>query len=365
MAGVYISYPFCAQKCTYCNFASGVLPRELESRYVETVLDELRGTAWPWTPETVYLGGGTPSQMDPSALADWLAAIPGFKQWREATMEAAPGSLDTDKARAWAQAGINRVSLGVQSFVQRELARTGRKHTASTVENDVAILRAAGIESISVDLIAGLPGQTAHSWSESLDWVERLDVPHASVYMLEVDEDSRLGKEILLGGQRYGATDVPDDDEIATMYETAVERLKLDRYEISNFARPGFESVHNLKYWRREPYLGFGADAHSFDGESRWRKEESAAAYVENPAAIDHTLADASSERFYLGLRLSQGIDADWSAFREPVEQFLRDGLLEWDGRRLRLTSRGVLLSNEVFAEFVPVGQPVSPAVSS
>jgi oxygen-independent coproporphyrinogen-3 oxidase len=120
-----------------------------------------------------------------------------------------------------------------------------------------------------------------------------------------------------------------------------------------------------LKYWRREPYLGFGADAQSFDGESRWRKEESAAAYVENPAAIDHTVADEVGEKFYLGLRLSQGIDADWSAFREPVEQFLRDGLLEWDGRRLRLTSRGVLLSNEVFAEFVPVGQPVSPAVSS
>jgi oxygen-independent coproporphyrinogen-3 oxidase len=181
--------------------------------------------------------------------------------------------------------------------------------------------------------------------------------------MLEVDEDSRLGREILLGGQRYGASDVPDDDEIATMYETAVERLKLDRYEISNFARPGFESVHNLKYWRREPYLGFGADAHSFDGEWRWRKEESASAYVANPAAIDRTQADAVGEKFYLGLRLSQGIDADWSAFREPVEQFLRDGLLEWDGRRLRLTSRGVLLSNEVFAEFV--GQPVLPAVSS
>jgi oxygen-independent coproporphyrinogen-3 oxidase len=361
VAGVYISYPFCAQKCTYCNFASGVLPRELESRYVETVLTELRGKAWPWTPETVYLGGGTPSQMNPDALATWLAAIPG-KPWREATIEAAPGSIDADKAQAWAQAGINRVSLGVQSFVQRELGRTGRKHTAATVESDVAMLRAAGIESISVDLIAGLPGQTAQSWSESLDWVERLDVPHASIYMLEVDEDSRLGREILLGGKRYGASDVPDDDQIASMYETAVERLKLARYEISNFAKPGFESAHNLKYWHREPYLGFGADAHSFDGEWRWRKKESALAYVENPAAIDRTQADAAGEKLFLGLRLTEGI-SDWPGFEEAVERHVREGLLEVTGGRLKLTSRGVLLSNEVFAEFV--GQPVSPAVSS
>ncbi len=351
MAGVYISYPFCAQKCTYCNFASGVLPRELESRYVDVVLAELRHTAWPWTPETVYLGGGTPSAMDQAALASWLSAIPG-RPWRESTIEAAPGSFDAAKAAAWAHAGINRVSLGVQSFVQRELARTGRKHTALIVENDVAVLRGAGIESISVDLIAGLPAQTAASWNESLDWVERLDVPHASVYMLEVDEDSRLGREILLGGKRYGASDVPGGDEIAAMYETAVERLKLDRYEISNFAKPGFESAHNLKYWRRDPYLGFGADAHSFDGESRWRNEESATAYVENPSALDRTQADAGSERFFLGLRLAEGIE-NWKGFEDVVAGFIHEGLLEQSAGRLKLTNRGVLLSNEVFAEFI------------
>jgi oxygen-independent coproporphyrinogen-3 oxidase len=355
MAGVYISYPFCAQKCTYCNFASGVLPRELESRYVETVLDELRRTAWPWTPETIYLGGGTPSAMDPAALASWLTAIPG-RPWREATIETAPGSIDAAKAEAWARSGINRVSLGVQSFIDRELARTGRKHTAAVVENDVAILRAAGIESISVDLIAGLPGQTESSWTESLNWVERLDVPHASIYMLEVDEDSRLGREILLGGKRYGASDVPGDDQIAAMYETAVERLKLARYEISNFAKPGFESRHNLKYWLREPYLGFGADAHSFDGEWRWQTEESAAAYMNAPGAIDRIAVDAIGERFYLGLRLTEGIEQK-SGFEAVVERFVRDGLLEVVGGRLKLTNRGVLLSNEVFAEFVGVVQ--------
>jgi oxygen-independent coproporphyrinogen-3 oxidase len=357
VAGVYISYPFCAQKCTYCNFASGVLPRELEAGYIDALGAELRATAWPWTPETVYLGGGTPSQMDASALSTLLAEIPG-REWQEATMEAAPGSITAEKAEAWRRAGINRVSLGVQSFIARELARTGRKHTAETVVSDVAMLRAAGIESINIDLIAGLPGQTAGSWSESLDWLDRIGAPHASVYMLEVDDDSRLGHEILLGGKRYGASDVPSDDAIADFYELAVERLAsmgVRRYEISNFARPGFESRHNLKYWRREPYLGFGADAHSFDGEWRWSNAESAADYVAGGVLRDRARADAIGERFYLGLRLMEGIEGEWSPFEEGIERFLREGLLEVVGGRLKLTSRGVMLSNEVFAEFVGV----------
>jgi oxygen-independent coproporphyrinogen-3 oxidase len=354
VAGVYISYPFCAQKCTYCNFASGVFPRELEERYLDVLLSELRSTEWPWVPETVYFGGGTPSQMSPEALASILGAIPGCP-WVESTMEAAPGGLSAEKIAAWRNAGINRVSLGVQSFVQKELARTGRRHTAEIVEREIVRLREAGIESISVDLIAGLPGQTAASWSESLDWIERLGVPHVSVYMLEVDEDSRLGRELLVLGSRYGAGDVPDENAIADYYETAVERLAglgLERYEISNFARPGFESRHNLKYWKRAPYLGFGADAHSFDGTQRWRNPESAADYVAAPQTIERTAAEPLSEQFFLGLRLREGIESN--AFPDVIERFVRDGLLERAGQRVKLTKRGVLLSNEVFAEFVP-----------
>src|SRR5580658_965442 len=165
MAGVYISYPFCAQKCTYCNFASGVFPRELESRYLDAIRAELRTAQWPWTPETIYLGGGTPSQMDADALTMLLAEIPG-KEWTEATMEAAPGSITREKVEAWRKAGINRVSLGVQSFIAKELARTGRKHTAQTVLADVELLRNAGISNINLDLIAGLPFQTRESWQE-------------------------------------------------------------------------------------------------------------------------------------------------------------------------------------------------------
>src|SRR5690348_7701425 len=330
MAGVYISYPFCAQKCTYCNFASGVFPREQEPAYLSSVRQELRDTEWAWTPETVYLGGGTPSLIDPQALTGLLSEIPG--QWREATMEAAPGSLTVENVSAWRRAGINRVSLGVQSFHTRELARTGRKHTAESVQQDVVLLRAAGIENFNIDLIAGLPGQTLESWHGSLDWVQKLAAPHVSVYMLEVDEDSRLGAEVIALGKRYGAPDIPSDDQIADFYEIAVDRLAdagITRYEISNFARPGLESRHNLKYWRREPYLGFGADAHSFDGQWRWQNPESIEDYLRGSRA-ERTLADPTAERLFLGLRLTRGITSgnpgDWAPFRPAIERFIRDG---------------------------------------
>jgi oxygen-independent coproporphyrinogen III oxidase len=369
VAGVYISYPFCAQKCTYCNFASGVFPRELESRYFEALRSEIRGAQWPWTPETMYLGGGTPSRMAPEAFADVLSQIPG-NPWIEATIEAAPGGIAFDSARAWREAGINRVSLGVQSFDPRELARTGRRHTAETVASEIGALRAAGLSNFNIDLIAGLPGQTQQSWIRSLDWIERLNPPHVSIYMLEVDEASRLGAEVLAFGSRYGAPDLPCEDAIADFYELAVERLRalgIRRYEISNFARPGFESRHNLKYWRREPYIGFGADSHSFDGNLRWQNVETAAEYVnriERGLSPEVTRSAAGSgEAFFLGLRLDEGVvieendvegnDADWSRYREGIERCIGAGLLEARGRRLRLTPRGVLLSNEVFSEFV------------
>jgi oxygen-independent coproporphyrinogen III oxidase len=359
MAGVYISYPFCAQKCTYCNFASGVQPRELEPKYMEALRVELTGAPWAWTPETVYLGGGTPSQMDPEALSGLLELIPG-RPWVEATVEAAPGSLTEAKIRAWRDAGINRVSLGVQSFHARELARTGRKHTAQMVESEIATLRAEGVSNFNIDLIAGLPGQTRESWNRSLDWVEKLGAPHVSVYMLEVDEDSRLGAEMLALGKRYGAAEVPEEEAIADFYELAVQRLGsmgIARYEISNFSRQGFESRHNLKYWRREPYLGFGADAHSFDGETRWQNAETAAEYGERhagglPFVVERSALQAGEELF-LGLRLEQGIEADWTRYEDALRRFEVNGLVEREGNRVRLTPRGVLLSNEVFAEFV------------
>jgi oxygen-independent coproporphyrinogen-3 oxidase len=377
MPGVYISYPFCAQKCTYCNFASGVFPSELEPQYIDALVSELAAHAWNWQPETIYLGGGTPSGMATGDLNRILRSLPDGRgseprasasgsRWREATIEVAPGTVTCESSAAWASAGINRVSLGVQSFVQRELARTGRKHTAEIVEREVALLRSSGLANINIDLIAGLPGQTRASWQESLAWIERLQPPHVSVYMLEIDEDSRLGNEVLLNGKRYGAPDVPSDELTAELYESAVAelaRMGTERYEISNFARAGFESLHNLKYWRLEPYAGFGADAHSLDGAARSQNIESPSEYVAKiqsggSACIGKTPANHAEERFFVGLRLTQGVllqPEEWRKFEQPIQRFLADGLLERDHERLRLTDRGVLFSNEVFAEFITI----------
>jgi oxygen-independent coproporphyrinogen III oxidase len=358
MTGVYISYPFCSQKCTYCNFASGVFTNELETQYVDALVREIKQCSQNDV-DTVYLGGGTPSQMSEVDLERVLSALPG-RPWIEATMEAAPGSITEARVQAWRRLGINRVSLGVQSFVAKELARTGRKHTAAVVETDVSLLRDLGIDNINIDLIAGLPGQTSASWLQSLQWIERLQPPHVSIYMLEVDEDSRLGSEVLLNGKRYGAPDVPSDENIVAMYERAVDalaHLDIQRYEISNFARPGWESQHNLKYWRLHPYVGFGADAHSFDGKWRWQNVESAQEYALTASPqMARTLAKPNEEKFFVGLRLSQGVNLapeEWKTFAEPIHQFVQQGLLEQDGSSLRLTSQGVLLSNEVFAEFI------------
>ena len=363
MPGVYVSYPFCAQKCTYCNFASGVFPAGLEAEYLEAVSAEIAAQDWPWRPDTVYIGGGTPSRIELAGMEQLLSGIPG-RPWREATIEVAPGTVTPERAASWARAGLNRVSLGVQSFVPRELARTGRKHTAETVEREVGVLREAGFRNFNIDLIAGLPGQTVGSWRKSLEWIEKLKSPHVSVYMFEIDDDSRLGHEVLLNGKRYGAQEVPNDEVTAKLYQIATSKLNkmgIVRYEISNFARPGFESLHNLKYWRLEPYLGFGADAHSFDGQVRSQNVESVAKYVEcwkqrRSPRVESQPTNHTEERFFVGLRLSEGVrptPEEWRLYDEPIGRFLSEGLLARDGDWLRLTNRGVLLSNEVFAEFI------------
>jgi oxygen-independent coproporphyrinogen-3 oxidase len=264
----------------------------------------------------------------------------------------------------WRECGINRVSLGVQSFVLQELRQVGRRHTAEVVANDLAMLRVGGIANINLDLIAGLPGQTAASWHLSLDWLERLKAPHASIYLFEVDEESRLGKEVILGGNRYGASAMPDDDLCAELYEAAVERLRhmgIFRYEISNFARPGYESRHNLKYWQRAPYVGFGLDAHSFDGQYRWGNPDTVVEYFrqqENTGSVQAVRSEtnASEERFFVGLRLAQGIAPsveEWDQFAGPIEKWIKAGMLERVDNRLVLSERGYLVSNEIFQEFL------------
>jgi oxygen-independent coproporphyrinogen-3 oxidase len=273
---------------------------------------------------------------------------------------------------------VNRVSLGVQSFVDAEAASVGRLHQRVTVLSDIARLRAAGVTNINIDLIAGLPHQTPESWNFSLDEIIASGAPHASVYMLEVDEDSRLGRELLAGGAKYHAHFVPDEEVTADLYEMACERLSLagiKQYEISNFAQDGCKSRHNLKYWTRQPYLGFGVDAHSMlpqadAGAMRFFTPDSLEAYIAG-APPKRSFVDrqaALEETFFLGLRLNSGVDLEAVSanFGEDVvaqlsgtiAELISEGLVEKQASGIRLTSRGRLLSNEVFQRFLGRGQP-------
>ena len=326
--GVYISVPFCRTKCSYCNFASDVFSRAVFQKYVDRVCSDIAnapetaamvGGRFERAVDSLYLGGGTPTVLDSAQLERIFSAVRSnfeVSEGAEVTVECAPGTLSEATVQSLMRCGVNRVSLGVQSFVDQEAAAVGRQHRRSTVLEDVARLRDSGISNINIDLIAGLPHQTSESWTFSLQEVIATGVPHVSVYMLEVDEDSRLGREVMAGGRRYHAHFVPDEESTASFYETACEHLcaaGILQYEISNFARESFESVHNLKYWTRQPYLGFGVDAHSMLlSESavidavRFSPSDVLEKYMTgtNLERIEISREAAFEESFFLGLRL-------------------------------------------------------------
>ena len=390
--GLYVSVPFCRSKCSFCNFASGVFSRDQMNAYMTRLREELTGAEalaesfaaeFERTVDSIYLGGGTPTTLARDQLAGIFEVIRNefdVLPAAEITVECAPGTLRPDILEALLRSGTNRVSLGTQSLIDDEIKSVGRLHTAQQAFTDIQALRAAGISNINVDLVAGLPHQTAASWRLSLEQLAELAVPHASVYILEVDEDSRLGRELIAGGNRYHAHYVPDSDLAADLYLDAVGFLKpeLEQYEISNFSRPGCESRHNLKYWTRQPYLGFGLDAHSMlrayrssaEFESvRFANVDDLSAYLSaspRPGPTFITPRSASEETMFLGLRLNRGIDlnAVEPAGREGLNPQIRElselGLVEHSGSFLRLTSRGRLLSNEVFERFISTEESVA-----
>src|SRR6478672_4754985 len=385
--GLYISVPFCRTKCSYCNFASDVFSRAVFERYVERVVEDIHhadelagqlGGVYESAVDSVFLGGGTPTILDISQLERLFVTIAQtFAVTRDAeiTVECAPGTLTPAVLEAFQRCGVNRVSLGVQSFVDLEATSVGRQHKRATVLEDLAHLRAAGIENINIDLIAGLPHQTAESWEFSVAETIATAAPHVSVYMLEVDDDSRLGRELMAGGTKYHAHFVPHDELTGDFYETACRRLDdagVFQYEISNFARPGWESRHNMKYWTRQPYMGFGVDAHSMLNRASRRREavrfaspDALGEYVAGSPATKTPVSAAAAleEAFFLGLRLARGVDLKKLRveFGESaidnhsgtISECVGTGLLERSGDGIRLTARGRLLSNEVFERFL------------
>jgi oxygen-independent coproporphyrinogen-3 oxidase len=373
--GLYLSVPFCRAKCSYCNFASDAFGPARMDAYVDRLCGEIAqapsktqdmGALLPRDVDSVYFGGGTPSLLSSGhfqRIFEELRTVFSLQSDAEFTLECAPGQLADDTLEELLRHGLNRVSLGVQSFVDQESRAVGRFHTKDVCLAEIARLRSAGMQGINVDLIAGLPHQTHESWRISLEQAVAADVPHVSVYMLEVDGESRLGRELIAGGVRYHAHHVPDDGLVAEMYLEACEFLGnngIPQYEISNFARPGHASRHNLKYWKRFPYLGLGLDAHSMLGGWRFQNTDDLNAYLEGKASPDPvsvTPHEAFEEEVFLGLRLNEGIPIPEEGPIAPVlRQLVRDGLMQLQGDRVALTPKGRLLSNDVFTELLGAG---------
>ncbi len=387
--GVYIQVPFCASKCSFCNFSSRVERSSTFDHYTRNLQRELGGwqdfSAAYAVPQdilshpvdSIYMGGGTPALLGEERLNFVVRALQDHLCWSEEidfTLETTPGSADSSLLRALRGLGVNRLSIGAQTFDDRELRAVGRLHSAEANSALVYQAREAGFRNISLDLIAGLPYQTAESFCRSLEATVKLRPEHVSLYLFEVDEKSRLGREVVRGGNRYHATAVPGDDFMADAYESGCAFLASEgyaQYEISNFALPEFESRHNQKYWQLAPYLGLGAGAHSFDGVRRWSNQIDVQRYLAMLDAgqppIDEfrslTVEEQVEEFLFLGLRQVEGVDLKlarerWGAsylrcWEDKIQGLAREGGVVCQGERVRLARHAYLISNEIFQEFV------------
>lgn len=386
---LYVQVPFCASKCTFCNFSSRVASSSIFTRYAEAIEQEVRGLSAAFEahgldPEvlsfpldTLYFGGGTPALLAAERLAALVRSLRGrfrVNSIPEFTLEATPGSADAAFLAEALKLGINRLSIGAQTFEDRELRSVGRLHSADATRALVRTARSLGFRNISLDLIAGLPFQTETSWRSNLEAALALEPEHISLYLFEIDEKSRLGREVLEGGTRYSAAAVPSEAFVVDAYGTGQEVLAAAgylQYEISNFALPGFASRHNLVYWRLAPYLGLGAGAHSFDGAHRWANEQDPGRYMDILAAGLSPLESVRSlssleqleEFFFLGLRQVEGVSLAearnrWGAdllrpWQPKIDALAHAGLLDLAGDNIRLAQTAYLVSNEVFQEFV------------
>lgn len=380
--GIYLHLPFCHSKCTYCGFVTRSFDDDLSTQYLAALEQEIRAFPPSGTVvsrerpviDTIYLGGGTPSILTPKAIGRLLDACRErfeLSEQAEITIEVNPGDTQADRLEGFRTCGINRASLGVQSFLDHQLRATGRDHTADQSRAAVAALRAAGFDNLSLDLIAGLPNQTIDEWKYNLHQALALKPEHLSLYLLEVKEGTKLADQIL-----SGKLPTPDDDLAAEMYETLLDMLEqagFEAYEISNFARSrALRSRHNLKYWNDIPFFGFGVGAHSYDGDERYRNPSSIHDYLQlmstqGMAVIDRTSRNPE-EKFYealmMGLRLREGVHLPSltsqytislsPTFTQELQRLLEAEVIELQDDQLRLTRRGVLVSNEVFVALMP-----------
>jgi oxygen-independent coproporphyrinogen-3 oxidase len=371
-SGVYIHIPFCSAICNYCNFNRGLFDPALKTRYVEALRREIATAPDGIEADTIFFGGGTPSLLDADEVASIIGALRArlaLDPHAEITLETNPETVDRPKLERFHAAGVNRLSFGVQSFHDEELRRLGRIHSADRARAAVREARAAGFDNVSLDLMMWLPGQSVDAWLANVDALIAAEPDHASLYLLELYPNAPLKEDMA----RAGWSQAPDDDA-AEMYLRAMDRLEsagLRQYEISNVARPGRESRHNVKYWSDGEWLAFGCGAHGTRGGVRWKNVSGTEEYIArvtngaDPVAERRILSaeERVEEALFTRLRLVDGIELHefaarygvdvWEKYGPALEPFVAAGWLVREGPRLRLTRPGMLMANEVMAVFV------------
>ena len=370
--GLYLHIPFCDAICNYCNFNRGLFEAGLKRRYLDALSLEIASYEDAGRVDSVFFGGGTPSVLAPAEVSGLIARCRSsfdVDPAAEITLEMNPETASRERLDGYRAAGVTRLSLGVQSFRDEELRRLGRLHTADRAIEAFGLARAAGFDDISIDLMAWLPAQTVPHWIESVETLVDLGPDHASLYLLELYPNAPLKEEMARGGWSQAP-----DDTAAEMYHAGLDRLGAAgyrQYEISNVARPGRRSRHNLKYWSDGAWVGFGCGAHSTRDGRRWHNVSETGRYIDrvsggtSPVASCRTLSaeERLTDMLFLGLRLSEGIDLTalerrydvnvWARWGCELAPFVEGGVLAREGNRLRLTRDGMLLANEVMRVFV------------
>ena len=370
--GLYLHIPFCEAICNYCNFNRGLLDAGLKRRYLDALSLEIASCEDPGRVDSVFFGGGTPSVLAPAEVSGLIAQCRSsfdVDPAAEITLEMNPETASRERLDGYRAVGVTRLSLGVQSFRDEELRRLGQLHTANRAVEAFGLARTAGFDDISIDLMAWLPAQTVPHWIESVETLVDLGPDHASLYLLELYPNAPLKEEMARGGWSQAP-----DDIAAEMYHAGLDRLGAAgyrQYEISNVARPGRRSRHNLKYWSDGAWVGFGCGAHSTRDGRRWHNVSETGRYIDrvsggtSPVASCRTLSaeERLTDMLFLGLRLSEGIDLTalerrydvnvWARWGCELAPFVEGGVLAREGNRLRLTRDGMLLANEVMCVFV------------
>jgi oxygen-independent coproporphyrinogen-3 oxidase len=371
-AGVYVHIPFCSSICNYCNFNRGLFDADVKARYVRALLQEIAAAPSDLHADTIFFGGGTPSLLEPAEVGSIIRGVRDridLDPNSEITLETNPETIDRGKLERFRAAGVNRLSFGVQSFQDHELARLGRIHSADRARGAVREARAAGFDNVSLDLMMWLPGQSVDQWLANVDALIDADPDHASLYLLELYPNAPLKEDMARGGWA-----LPADDAAAEMYLRAMERLEeagYEQYEISNVAKPGRASRHNVKYWSDGEWLAFGCGAHSTMNGVRWKNVSSTTDYIDRvlkgeDLAVERRVLSPQArleEALFTGLRLANGVDLDdmaarygvdvWERYGDELQPFVDAGWLVREGSRMRLTRDGMLLANDVMAVFV------------